>query len=567
MITEIVTKANGDVFYNGRHADVNDPQASRTNYVEYSSTFEGLKIEQLRTLPNIFSCLDSSGDAVDGSTSGGDGSCDVFVSKVSQDNSSIQKIIHQMKTKFNVSESKDSATAQSLQQTVGKIKHCKVYLVCLTDNFIADEQAMSELLYAKKSLGKTIIPLVIGTSHKWTQTTAGMLLAGQLYIQFASDDVYDEKIAELRRNLDKLVIASSKKKSNGELNPRVFLSYCWTNSKSSFEAEQVRRFTGHSFSDPRRIKADIQQKIGEKVWLDIEQLDSVDDSGMFGQIAEGLAASSVVVMCVSMEYSKSLNCQMEANFALRSLHKKAIVLEVGSGSEEDRRAWQQSSVGMVLPTDHSPHVMTEDQMASDDEAKYNETIDRICAQIREIVPEGERSLEVEERSETIKASEDTEKNNSLSENVPMIGGAVIAHYAAWQFFPAKVASFDKSSMKYTVDWDDPDPACRVQPYNLVAVNRAPSENEIGIGSSILFKQGRYSHGGTTGDVWNLGEITSIEDGNNGRKLYSGKHSKTAADGLAVAGWPSFRPTFEQAKCEDLRLFPNAIELLQIYKNL
>ena len=564
VITEIVTKANGDVFYNGRHPDVNDPQASLTNYVEYNSTFEGLKIDQLRTLPNIFSCLDSSSDIVDGS---GDASCDVFVSKVSQDNSSIQKIIHQMQNKFNISESKDSATAQSLQQTVGKIKHCKVYLVCLTDNFIADQQAMSELLYAKKSLGKTIIPLVIGTSHKWTQTTAGMLLAGQLYIQFSSEDVYDEKIAELRRNLDKLIIASSKKKSSGELNPRVFLSYCWTNSKSSFEAEQVRRYTGHEFSDPRKIKADIQKKIGEKVWLDIEQLDSVDDSGMFGQIAEGLAASSVVVMCVSMEYSKSLNCQMEANFALRSLHKKAIVLEVGSGSDQDRQAWKQSSVGMVLPTDHSPHVMTKDQITSCDEVKYNETIDRICEQIREIVPEGERSLDDEEPVDGTPSSTGGEGNSSLSDKVPMVGGAVIAQYAAWQFFPAKVASFDKSSMKYTVDWDDPDPACRVQPYNLVAVNRAPTENEIGIGSSILFKQGRYSQNGVSGDVWNLGEITSIEDDEGGAKLYSGKHSKTAADGLAVAGWPSFRPTFEKSKCEDLRMFPNAIELLQIYKNL
>ena len=557
VITEIVTKANGDVFYNGKHADVNDPQVSHTNYVEYNSTFEGLTIEQLRTLPNIFNCLDSSGN--DGS---GDDVCDVFVSKVSQDNQYVKKILKQMQDVFNVAESKDSATSQSLQQTVGKIKHCKVYLVCLTDNFIADEQAMSELLYAKKSLGKTIIPLVLGTSHKWTQTTAGMLLAGQLYIQFASEDVYDEKMSELRRNLDKLIIASSKKStSKGNDNPRVFLSYCWTNSKSSYEAEQVRSYTGHDFSDPRKIKADIQERISENLWLDIEQLDSVDDSGMFGQIAEGLAASSVVVMCVSKEYSKSLNCQMEANFAVRSLHKKAIILEVGSGNDEDRKAWQQSSVGMVLPTENEFHKMTED--AIDNEETYNKVIDSICNELREIVPAEERSFKNESENKDSPIPEDS---SSLSDNIPMVGGDVIAHYAAWQFFPAKVASFDKGSMKYTVDWNDPDPACRVQPYNLVAVNRHPNENEIGVGSCILFKQGTYSYGGSVGDVWNLGEITSIQE-LDGIKLYSGKHSKTAADGLAVAGWSTFRPTFEQSKCEDLRLFPNVIELLQIYKNL
>ena len=112
--------------------------------------------------------------------------------------------------------------------------------------FLADQ--MSEILYAKKSLGKIVIPLVIGTSRKWTQTTAGMLLAGQLYIQFANEDLFDEKISELLRNLEKLVVSSARNQSNTESSrlPNVFLSYCWTNSKISFEAEQIPRYIGHS---------------------------------------------------------------------------------------------------------------------------------------------------------------------------------------------------------------------------------------------------------------------------------------------------------------------------------
>lgn len=285
----------------------------------------------------------------------------------------------------------------------------------------------------------------------------------------------------------------------------------------------------------------------------MEQLNSIDDAGMFGQIAQGLSACSLVVMCVSKEYSYSANCQMEANFALRSLRKDTIVLEVGSGSDEDRREWVTSSVGMVLPTEPAPCVMTEDEV--DDEEKYNEKMSHICERIRS-------KLEVEPHEVEVA---DDNAESSLRASVPMVGDAVIAHYAAWQFFPAKVASFDKSTLKYTVDWDDPDPACRVQPYDLVAVNRTPSENGIGVGTNVLFKQGVYGYNGSTGDVWNLGEITSITDGSDGKKMYSGCHSKSAEDGLAVASWPSYSPTFEDVLCEDLRLFPNAIEMLQAYK--
>ena len=328
------------------------------------------------------------------------------------------------------------------------------------------------------------------------------------------------------------------------------------------QAEQVQSFTGHTFSDPRKIKADIEKEIGEKVWLDIEQLDSANDSGMFGQIAQGLAESTVVVMCVSAEYSRSQNCQMEANFALRSLHKKAIVLEVGTGEEADWMAWKQSSVGMVLPKDQEPYVMTVDQVIG--EESYQTTINEICQQIRDILPgDGCRILP----QDTPETEAEQANKKSLRASVPMYGDSVIAHYARWQFFPAKVVNFVKSLLKYTVDWDDPDPSCHVQRYDLVAVNRTPSENEIGLGTSVVFKQGTYAHNGGTGDVWNLGEITNIEVSDEGTKLYSGKHSKTAEDDLAVAGWSTFRPTFENHKIEDLRLFPNAIEMLQVYKNL
>ena len=566
-ITRIAKTAAGETLYSGEHVGKDDPQVSKQNYPGYTTTFENLRLSELRILPNIYNCLDTSSSSANDTKD----MCDVFVSRVSEDIEAVRRIVGHLQNQYIVQESGSGASAADIQGIVSMIKNCSVYLVCLSDSFIDNPQAMSELLYAKKTLQKTVVPIIIGTSGKWQQTTAGMLLAGQLYIQFSSEDVFEEKSKELQNNLGKLIVsdtnvdAGENTEAVSEYAPRVFLSYCWTNSKASFDAGQIGNFIGHIFSDPRKIKSDIENAIGETVWLDIEQLNSVDDSGMFGQIAEGLLNSSVVVMCVSKEYTKSQNCQMEANFALRSLHKKTIVVEVGTGVEEDRNAWTKSSVGMVLPINHHPFIFTEDKTKNSDD--YNLLIELICAKLREEDLSEPVALKTSTPLKTTsKKKEDTSEESSLRATIPMKGDSVVAHYAAWQFFPAKVVSFDKGSMKYTVDWDDPDPQCRVQSYHLVAVNVTPTDNMIGIGSSILFKQGTYGYMGSTGDVWNLGEITRVTE-RDGVEYYSGKHSKTAADGLAVATWPSYRPTFEGARSHDLRLFPNAMEMLQAYKNL
>nr|XP_054754724.1 uncharacterized protein LOC129260780 [Lytechinus pictus] len=559
-ITSITKNEKGVPTYHGKHVDRSDRQASMTNYVGYTSTFNDLRIDQLRVIPNVFNVVDSDTTKSNSKNT----SCEVFVSKVAKDTEIVRRITKKFADKYAVGESSHGQSANEVQSVVQLIKNCSVYLVCLSDNFIDDSQAMSELLFAKKTLRKTVIPVVLGSSHNWLQTTAGMLLAGQLYIQFAGSDVWQEKAEELEANLEKLVIsdgnASSKKSSNGGIPPRVFLSYCWTNSKSCFDAGQVKSLTGHQFSDPRKIKEDIEKVIGEKIWLDVEQLNSVDDSGMFGQITEGLIKSAVVIMCVSKEYTDSQNCTMEANFALRSLKKKAVVLEVGSGKKEDRSAWKASSVGATLIKDHQSFVMTIDTTNSTDSYNYN--IEMIGQHLKEtVLTEPPSSNAPSVLDETYDGSDST-----LRASIPMVGDAVIAHYSAWQFYPAVVAQFDKSSLKYTVDWDDPDPSCRVQPYDLVAMNITPTEELIGIGTRVLFKQGRYQFGGSTGDIWNLGEITRIYM-EGGQKFYDGKHAKTAQDGLAVAGWSGFNPIFERSKCEELRLFPNAIEMLQAYKNL
>eukprot|EP00116_Pleurobrachia_bachei_P002173 sb/3462435/ len=557
QITRVYRDEHGEPRYNGEHVPLDDPQASRPGFVGYERVFTDLKLPDLRITPNVFNCMDNSGEKSETTAAT---SCDVFVSKVTKDNKDISKLVTPLQGVYKVGKSADGAPSSSkIQSTVQQIKNCSVYLVCLSDNFIEDDTAMAELLYAKKTARKTVIPVVLGSSNKWHGTTAGMLLAGQLYIQIGNDAEWGPKTAELMGNLKQQVKQQSSDQGENSKPPRVFLSYCWSNSQLALQAKQISWLSGDEFSDPRRIKKDIEERLGERVWLDIEQLNSIDDSGMFGQLAEAVKKSSLVVMCISKEYTNSQNCMMEANFALRSLQKPVVVVEVGSGTQEDRHAWKQSCLGMLLPKDKEPVSITGVATLAAYEASIGRVVEFIKPQLPATTSAGsEIPVTVAPQPQQVAGK------SMMQKMVPMLGDAVVAHYAAWQFFPAKVAEFNRSTLRYTVNWDDPDPSCRVQPYNLVAMNAEPSNELIGIGSRVLFKQGTYRFGDSTGDVWNLGEITGIQEVG-GEKLYSGKHSKSAADGLAVASWPSFSPTFTGAKCSDLRLFPNAIEMLEQYR--
>ena len=59
ILTGVSTNEIGETVYSGRHVSETDPQVSNRNYVDYSLTFEGLTVEQLRSFPNINNCNDS----------------------------------------------------------------------------------------------------------------------------------------------------------------------------------------------------------------------------------------------------------------------------------------------------------------------------------------------------------------------------------------------------------------------------------------------------------------------------------------------------------------------------
>ena len=58
------------------------------------------------------------------------------------------------------------------------------------------------------------------------------------------------------------------------------------------------------------------------------------------------------------------------------------------------------------------------------------------------------------------------EENTRSYRAPVVGDHVISHHNQWAFFGATIASFNRETMTYTVNWDDGDPTDRVQSYRV-----------------------------------------------------------------------------------------------------
>ena len=99
----------------------------------------------------------------------------------------------------------------------------------------------------------------------------------------------------------------------------------------------------------------------------------------------------------------------------------------------------------------------------------------------------------------------------------------------------------------------------------------PDPLDIGVGTEVLFEQGHYrlqledgSH--SHGYRWHLGVVTNVEQNEDGEFIYSGVHLRGEEDGK----WVTFRgyeDDFEGYKIERLRVFPNAMDTYQAFKNL
>lgn len=583
-----ITKVNknttsGTITYDGVHARGED-DGKWVTYKDYCETFEGQKADDLRVPPNMFDLMDP-----DELRNLNQSNVDIFISHMNDNPDLISKLREEIDPMYDIYYSKPGrGQKMEMKRSLNALCKAKVFIACITDEYCANDKCLNEFQYAKKTRNIPVIPLIFKPGQKkWISSVVGMLIAGQLYIDFGNENLFEPKLTELKSSLSQKIgspdeniqgdaendaseQSPSKPKLESASDPKIFLSYCWSNSMDFMKDKVV----GSEYSDPRKIKAKIEDLTKMKVWLDIEQLSSTDDAGMFGQIAEGLNDAEIIVICISKEYVLSKNCQMEAQFALRTLHKPVVVVHVGEDNEEDIKAWKMHAIGMLTENDERYDAAKNagEETFDDVTGKLGEhLLKKLKSEVvikEEKEDEGEEEDVVDEASGSGSVGEEIPSKDPEAETTaPKIGDDVITHWnTTWQFFLSNIVDFSPEDMTYTVDWKDGDTTGRTMKYDMVAKDSTPNKQDIGIGSEILFEQGEYALDGVPGFRWHLGIVENIQEDENGRITYSGRHLKGEEDGK----WVTFRDyeeTFSDYPIERLRTFPTAFEALEAFQML
>ncbi len=192
-------------------------------YSGYSYEFKGLMRKDLRVSPNILDILNAQGthmdcrDEVDnhmeaaqdndestydvflsycklnsnlalenGEVAAGDMGMSAEAQKALNSESSDPRWIKQQLVKQGLRVWMDeSRTPVELNNVVNIMKRCKVIIPCISNEYANNDNTRMELQFSKKTIKKAILPIVVGGGEwEWQLTVVGLLIAGELYIDF-----------------------------------------------------------------------------------------------------------------------------------------------------------------------------------------------------------------------------------------------------------------------------------------------------------------------------------------------------------------------------------------------
>jgi len=542
-----VTVNGGVKYYDGNHTK-GGGDGKFVTYKGYNYTFSGYRLNQLRVGPNAFDIVDDTDDTDSSSNAAVDyGDIDIYFSSVPKTDSVCAckptAISDRIKTNgFNIIQGKNFTGADALKEKVSLMKKSKVFVACIDDEYVLNEDCRMEFQYAKATLKKPVIPLIFGESKQWSMSVVGMLIAGELYIHYKNQSVQEKKFEETLQNLSKYIsldagagaveAVQAAPTAAASTPPEIFISYCWNNSTKQRGDTSI----GGEYSDPRLV-ADKVVEFGYSVWLDIQQLTSAN---LFEQLSQALKDAKLVVAFISAEYGKSANCCMEFQFALKSLAKKVIPVIVGKGDE-----WKQTVVGMLLASQNIEPISIQFEDGANQQ-KFQSQMDILKERIQGALTDDRPA---------------TAKKVSVSSNVARVGDHVVSHHFKYAYYMATIASYDSAAMQFTVDWDDGDSTGKVQAYNKVAKDVIPDQEAVGVGSTIFFPQGSY--GGTAGNNtggqrYHEGVVTKIHEAGSGT-LYDGHHMYGEDDGKWVT-YSGYVYTFTSVSLNDIRISSSGFDL-------
>ena len=75
---------------------------------------------------------------------------------------------------------KSDETRANPKAIAQNIRKCKVFVACLSNEYVNDKACVDEFIYAKKHGAKVVIPIVVGAgSFEWMMSVVGLLGHGR----------------------------------------------------------------------------------------------------------------------------------------------------------------------------------------------------------------------------------------------------------------------------------------------------------------------------------------------------------------------------------------------------
>eukprot|EP00048_Salpingoeca_helianthica_P016947 m.234949 g.234949 ORF g.234949 m.234949 type:complete len:820 (-) comp19846_c0_seq1:142-2601(-) len=427
------------------------------------------------------------------------------------------------------------------------MKRAKFVVACVSNAFADDAENRMQTQFARKTLRKPIVALVVepserGPPWRWQSTAIGLLLSGDLYVDFTDMSREEEKLRELKSIVDGYMGGSVTRALTGAPQDTaantdafdLFISYCWTNSETARTLSQVPALVGRPEADPRRI-ADKLKERGLSVWLDTQQMQR--GGQLFEYIASGMQKAKAVVVFISDEYANSDNCRMELQFAAKSLKRTIVPVIVGEGD-----SWPKTVAGLLVAG--------------------------IGVEPLDLRTGGSADEAIEFILEHARVEAPPPAYTPPAFNAPSQGTHVLAYHARTTcFYYSRVAAFDKETLQYTVNWDDGDTTDRTMPYHQVALDEVPTPGEIAVGTTVIFPQGSYylqdleSGAKVVGTRYHQGTVTRVYE-EDGVTKYDGHHNLTLEQGKMSFG--AYNERFMGICIEQLRLPPNAIDAIMAF---
>ncbi|CAF2134042.1 unnamed protein product [Rotaria magnacalcarata] len=132
----------------------------------------------------------------------------------------------------------------------------------------------------------------------------------------------EKKKQEKKRKAEETGVAEEEEEEEEEQKYDLMISYCWA------ESELAHRIFGH-----------LSEKLGYKIWIDIEQMHGSTIEAM----ANAVDGAEFILMCMSESYKRSANCKSEAEYAL---NRKKHIVPIKMVKEYEPDGW----LGFILDT-------------------------------------------------------------------------------------------------------------------------------------------------------------------------------------------------------------------------